>query len=235
MKAPASDPNATPWERLPGETAKAFHAFTVYRDLAPNDRSHPNAARELGKHVSLCARWSAMFDWVNRAAAWDDEQDRQKQKLALAELEKMKTRHVQQTRLATQVATITMAALTKRAQANSNLFAEASDGSLARLAAAAARSLPQLQEAERNALANPQQKLEAQQPTKAASEASFDRGVFQYVVSRCQCGHGWDTHDQSDPDPSRMPCRMRDCECQKFVDTDELIIPPLPPVRRLQP
>jgi hypothetical protein len=28
---------------------------------------------------------------------------------------------------------------------------------------------------------------------------------------------------------------MRDCECQKFVDTDELIIPPLPPVRRLQP
>src|SRR4029079_1132337 len=95
-------------------------------------------------------------------------------------------------------------------------------------------SSAQLQEAERNALANPQQKLEAQPPTKAAGEVSFDRGVFQYVVSRCQCGHGWDTHDQSDPDPSRMPCRMRDCECQKFVDTDELIIPPLPPVRLQQ-
>jgi hypothetical protein len=231
MKTPAPDPNRTPWERLPGEGAKAFHAFTLYRDLGPNDRSREKVAQQLGKHVSLYGRWSATFDWVNRAEAWDDEQDRHKQKLALADREKMHTRHCQQTRLATQVATVTMAAFTKRAQANSNLFAETRDDSLARLAVAAARSLPQLQEAERNAVENPQQKLEAPEPTKAASAVSLDHAVFQYVVSRCQCGHGWDSHDQSDPDPSRMPCRMRDCECPKFVDTDELIIPPLPPER----
>lgn len=60
------------WERQPEESAKAFEAFAIYRDMG-NDRSIAKVAEKLGKSEALLHRWSSKFDWVNRAAAWDDE------------------------------------------------------------------------------------------------------------------------------------------------------------------
>lgn len=71
-----------PWERQKGETLKAFHAFTVYRDLGV-ERSLTNVKRkydETGKKGSfgVFGVWSARYGWVERVKAYDDYIDRKK-------------------------------------------------------------------------------------------------------------------------------------------------------------
>jgi hypothetical protein len=53
------------WDRLDGESSKAYAAFRVYRDQGPN--------RSLEGMTSTAPRWSSRWDWVMRAALWDDE------------------------------------------------------------------------------------------------------------------------------------------------------------------
>lgn len=83
---------AAPWERQPGETIKAFEAFSVYRDLGVN-RSIEKAGKALGKSRVTLEPWSAKFLWVKRAAAWDAEQDRVARQAQLDEIKKMRKRH----------------------------------------------------------------------------------------------------------------------------------------------
>jgi len=74
-----------PWERLPGETSKAYYAFTVYRDMGVR-RSlrkavpivYPDATEEDTKRydvstppVRQMARWSSAWHWVDRCSAYD--------------------------------------------------------------------------------------------------------------------------------------------------------------------
>ena len=66
---------AAPFDRLPEEGAKAYQAFTVYRDLPVHERSLQMVSQRLGKNKSLCPRWCAQFQWVDRANAWDSKQD----------------------------------------------------------------------------------------------------------------------------------------------------------------
>jgi len=66
-----------PWERQPKEAAKAFACFVVYRDLGPMDRTVSAAARALGVTRTVPQRMSLQWRWEERAAAWDN--DRQKQ------------------------------------------------------------------------------------------------------------------------------------------------------------
>lgn len=78
------------WERQPGETLKAFHAFAHYRSLAASERSQDRAYRD---HLQTClhaaqmptrrrpkrwAEWSSRWAWPERAAAFDAHLDRQK-------------------------------------------------------------------------------------------------------------------------------------------------------------
>ena len=84
--------NAELWERLPQESMKAYAAFFAYRDLGP-DRSMAKAGEVLGKSQGLMEGWSAAYDWVKRATAWDDEQYRVARKAQMDEIKKMRVRH----------------------------------------------------------------------------------------------------------------------------------------------
>jgi len=63
------------WHRQPGETAKAFHAFVLYRDMLPKERSLEKVREKLGKSAGYqrwIETWSSRFSWVSRATAHDD-------------------------------------------------------------------------------------------------------------------------------------------------------------------
>jgi len=60
-----------PWDRQDREPPKAWDAFVTYRDLGPRERSTAKVGQELGKPKGLCDRWSSMWNWVERAAAFD--------------------------------------------------------------------------------------------------------------------------------------------------------------------
>lgn len=79
------------WERQTdvAETAKAFEAFAIYRDLGPA-RSAEKTAADLGKTSRHIQEWCTAFGWVERAAAWDDEADRKQR--AVAETERILAR-----------------------------------------------------------------------------------------------------------------------------------------------
>src|SRR5690349_20291155 len=81
------------YDRQPGEGTKAHDAFCTYRDMGP-DRSLRAVAGVLGKARQLLERWSTRYRWVERALAWDDDQDALKCQTQLQAVEEMSQRHV---------------------------------------------------------------------------------------------------------------------------------------------
>lgn len=75
-----------PWEQSPDESAGAFHAFTLYRNLG-EARSLSRVASDLieggrrsgnpGTVRKHLGEWSSRYRWVERAQAYDRELDRQ--------------------------------------------------------------------------------------------------------------------------------------------------------------
>lgn len=62
------------FERMEGESSKAYAGFQVYRDLGPG-RSLVKAAELYygsAANVRQMSRWSSRFDWGARAQAFDD-------------------------------------------------------------------------------------------------------------------------------------------------------------------
>jgi hypothetical protein len=74
--------SSSPFDRQPRETAKAFAAFVVFRDLGP-ERSVLKAYRQKTgrKHAKQATGvwngWATAFNWQSRVAAWDSHLDRQ--------------------------------------------------------------------------------------------------------------------------------------------------------------
>lgn len=64
-----------PWERQPGESAKAYAAFVAYRDAGAT-RSIRKTAAAVKRTRQLLERWSADWGWVHRTAAFDREEER---------------------------------------------------------------------------------------------------------------------------------------------------------------
>lgn len=88
-------PGAQVWDRLSDESDRAWAAFKKYRDMGLH-RSQWKVAEELDYGYSLVAKYSRKFSWVLRAAAWDDEQDRQDRAWLADERKKALARHVRQ-------------------------------------------------------------------------------------------------------------------------------------------
>ena len=79
--------NLKPWDRQPGETAKAFAAFLLYRDLPAIDRSVAAAwGRKKGR--KRVERWCTSNDWVNRAALNDADLAARRRERMAKELER---------------------------------------------------------------------------------------------------------------------------------------------------
>jgi hypothetical protein len=67
-------------ERLPGESIKAWAAFTIYRDLGTAGRSitaawRKSTKRKRGEAPGRWDLWSRTFRWVERSAAYDGHLD----------------------------------------------------------------------------------------------------------------------------------------------------------------
>ena len=80
------------WERQPSETAKAYAAFLLYRDLPAIDRS-VSAARERHQRdtkgtLRQWKGWSMRNGWVNRAAEHDSDLASRRREHTAKELER---------------------------------------------------------------------------------------------------------------------------------------------------
>ena len=51
------------YERASGESAKAYAAFCLYRDIPPVTGSLPKVAKALGKSLKRVQEWSAARRW----------------------------------------------------------------------------------------------------------------------------------------------------------------------------
>src|SRR3954471_17112963 len=68
-----------PGKRMQNESAKAFQAFCVFRDLG-YERTLQKVANELQKSYQLVQRWGKRFNWHHRTADWDQYQDEEMQR-----------------------------------------------------------------------------------------------------------------------------------------------------------
>ena len=83
------------WDRIKVDTDKSFRAFTFYRDMGP-ERSLAKVREKLGKDPGYGRQlevWSSKHRWVARAGAYDGYLDRERQKKAAEEIDKMHLRH----------------------------------------------------------------------------------------------------------------------------------------------
>ena len=82
------------WERQSGETAKAYAAFLLYRDLPAIDRSVLAAREGHQKDTKGTLRqwkgWSMRNDWVNRAAEYDSDLASRRRERMAQELDRAK-------------------------------------------------------------------------------------------------------------------------------------------------
>src|SRR5260370_5769850 len=103
-----------PWEQLPGESAKAYAAFCLYRDLGPR-RSLDEASRSYHRGRASSAdgdtpsrrrrasgtmrRWADRWNWPARARAWDQECTRAHATEQIEALKEMTKRHLQEAKV----------------------------------------------------------------------------------------------------------------------------------------
>ncbi len=97
------------WERRVRESAKAYAAFSSYRDMG-SDRSLQKVAQSLSKSLTLVKRWSSEHEWVERARAYDNDLARAAKAQAEKELKDMTARHI---KIAMQLQTKAVTALSQ--------------------------------------------------------------------------------------------------------------------------
>lgn len=108
--------DAKSWERRTGETTQAFSAFAKYRGMG-HGRSLAKVAQELGKSKTIVERWSRQWDWVNRVADHDHDEDRRLRDHELQVLQRMKERHLGFAQVIQQIASHPITELQKRVKA----------------------------------------------------------------------------------------------------------------------
>lgn len=101
------------WERGEGETAKAYEAFRIYRDMGA-ERSLSRAAEQIGKSVRLLKKWSSTHGWMRRVHAYDEYIDRKSQGVYERKLEEVNAAHLDMVRGARESVMVPLSALLKK-------------------------------------------------------------------------------------------------------------------------
>lgn len=92
------DRDPDPWEQQPGEPDNAYRAFTIWRDLTSDERSHARVRSDLAAlgiktGADTVSKWSARFTWAARGRAWLGETDRRNRQRQLEIIDQMAERH----------------------------------------------------------------------------------------------------------------------------------------------
>lgn len=86
-----------PWTMQPGESARAYEAFRIYRDAGRQRSLRKTALEFYGREnpgaVRQVADWSTRWSWVDRVRAWEEEQDRIYREEAAEAVREMGERH----------------------------------------------------------------------------------------------------------------------------------------------
>lgn len=67
------------WHRQPGESPKAFHAWTLYLNMSPPRRSIAAVHKKIGKSARYIQKWSSIWKWQERLAAYTQHQTEMEQ------------------------------------------------------------------------------------------------------------------------------------------------------------
>ena len=86
-----------PWHMQPGESAKAYQAFELYRDAGPG-RTVEAVAASCNKSASLLNRWSSVYDWQARVRAFDEAAAAKASDRALEDAAAVRARQAQHAR-----------------------------------------------------------------------------------------------------------------------------------------
>lgn len=82
-----------PWQQQLSEPKRSFSMFCIYRDMPAKERTLALAAVKAGRLPRSLDRQSAKWHWVERAEAWDQEQDQVKREAHLEAIVAMSLRH----------------------------------------------------------------------------------------------------------------------------------------------
>lgn len=82
------------WQRQAGESAKAYNAFRIYRDLA-EQRTFAKVGKELGCSSTNIERWAARWCWTQRCYEYDLVQEEEWQRQASRDRVQMRRRQIQ--------------------------------------------------------------------------------------------------------------------------------------------
>ncbi len=142
------------WDRQAGESAKAFQAFGIYRDLGPA-RSLLRVGQELGKARALLERWSSKYSWTTRARDWDSELDRRAREAQAAAIQAMGRGHAGAAACAIRALMVPVQELTRRIDTGDEIFAHLAPEELLSFAIRSARALERLTQVERLSRGDP--------------------------------------------------------------------------------
>jgi hypothetical protein len=154
-----------PWEQQPSETGRAYHAFTIYRDIPLSERTVAAAWLKVQASKGIAETrppsapfrgWATKHHWIDRGSAWDKERDRRKREASVAEMIRMAELHARVSQ--TQINALSRPAveLLQRINANPALLERVETETLFAMMVAASRTIPGMANLERVSRADPE-------------------------------------------------------------------------------
>jgi hypothetical protein len=182
---PPASQDAKPWEHQIDESARAFHAFTHFRDQPPSSRTLKLAytlhietclGRSLtgrGQVAGLWRNWAERYRWAARVRAYDEHLDEQRRALYEREIAEMNARHIETAQMVMASGALAAREVMRRIAADPERFQRELGGvdidDLLRLATTTARYIPSAAQMERFARGCEEELVVVQQRTVQAS------------------------------------------------------------------